>query len=93
LSLGKRKQKKLFFFVARKVTGDGRNRLPEILAAMADGGRRLAASEGRGGWLWLLLAVPNLKEQLGCDALGPMYGLKSMNLVDKVELSRFNGRI
>jgi hypothetical protein len=39
------------------------------------------------------VAVPDLKENLGCDGLGPMYGLEFMNLVDQVELGRFNGRI
>jgi hypothetical protein len=43
--------------------------------------------------LWLVVVVFDLKEQLGCDGLGPMYGLESMNLVDQVELSRFNGQI
>jgi len=42
----------IYIYVAGKVAGDGRNRLLEILAAMANGGRRLVAEEAGCGCWW-----------------------------------------
>jgi len=79
------------FFCRRKVAEDGRERVSEKLPEYCSSGRWWPEIGGSGGWLWLVEAVPDLKKQLGCDGLGPVYGLEFMNLVDQVEVGPMNG--